>query len=107
MGALITVSSSASVASPTWAEALMFSSLDRVVTAAFKFVPLRAGVDEASSGALAPLLGIPAAVGVTLAVVRKVRNLAWALVGMLIIAAHPARELPARDPHGNAFEPRP
>ena len=83
---------------PTWGEALMFSALDRVTTVLFKFVPLRAGVDEASSGALAPLLGISASVGVTLAVVRKVRNLAWALVGMLIIAAHPAREAPARDP---------
>ena len=92
---------------PTWDQAVIFSALDRVTTAVFKFVPLRAGVDEASSGALAPLLGIPTAVGVTLAVVRKVRNLAWALVGMLIIAAHPAREAPARDPRGSAFEPRP
>ena len=92
---------------PTWDQTVVFSALDRVTTAVFKFVPLRAGVDEASSGALAPLLGIPAAVGVTLAVVRKVRNLAWALVGMLIIAAHPAREAPARDPRGSAFEPRP
>jgi hypothetical protein len=91
---------------PTWAEAVMFSALDRVMTAVFKFVPLRAGVDEASSGALAPLLGIDATFGVTLAVVRKVRNLAWALVGMLIIAAHPAREAPPRDPRGNGFSPR-
>jgi hypothetical protein len=92
---------------PTWAHALIFSALDRVMTVVFKFVPLRAGVDEASSGALAPLLGIPTAFGVTLAVVRKVRNLAWALVGMLIIAAHPAREGPPRDPRGSAFAPRP
>ena len=92
---------------PAWGEALIFSALDRVTTVVFKFVPLRAGVDEASSGALAPLLGIPTAVGVTLAVVRKVRNLAWALVGMLIIAAHPAREAPPRDPRGSDFEPRP
>jgi hypothetical protein len=92
---------------PTWSVALMFSALDRVMTAVFKFVPLRAGVDEASSGALAPLLGIDATVGVTLAVVRKVRNLAWALAGMLIIAAHPAREAPGRGPRGSAFEPRP
>jgi len=92
---------------PTWAQAVIFSALDRVTTVVFKFVPLRAGVDEASSGALAPLLGIVPAVGVTLAVVRKVRNLAWALVGMLIIAAHPAREVPPRDPRGSAFAPRP
>ena len=91
---------------PSWGEALIFSALDRVTTVVFKFVPLRAGVDEASSGALAPLLGIPTAVGVTLAVVRKVRTLAWALVGMLIIVAHPAREAPPLDPRGSDFEPR-
>ena len=92
---------------PTWAQALIFSALDRVTTVVFKFVPLRWGVDEASTGALAPLLGIPAFVGVTLAVVRKVRNLAWALVGMLIIAAHPARETRSRDPRGSASAPLP
>jgi hypothetical protein len=92
---------------PTWAQALIFSALDRATTVVFKFVPLRTGIDEASSGALAPVLGIMPAVGVTLAVVRKVRNLVWALVGMLIIAAHPAREVPARDPRGSVSSPRP
>mgnify|MGYP003352949658 CR=1 FL=1 len=34
----------------------MFEALNRVVTVAFKFVPFRVGVDEALSGALAPVL---------------------------------------------------
>ena len=39
------------------AQALVFEALNRVITSLFKFVPFRVGVDEASSGALAPLLG--------------------------------------------------
>jgi hypothetical protein len=53
---------------------------------AFKFVPFRVGVDEALTGALAPALALPAAVGVTLAIVRKVRNLFWAAIGLAFMA---------------------
>lgn len=74
--------------SPTVAQAIIFETLNRVVTVAFKFVPFRLGVDEVFSGALAPALAIDPAAGVTLAVVRKVRNLAWAAVGLLLVAAH-------------------
>jgi hypothetical protein len=76
---------------PTVAQAVVFEALNRVITVAFKFVPFRIGVDEASSGALATLLAMNPAVGVAQALVRKVRNLAWAGVGLAIIAAHPAR----------------
>jgi hypothetical protein len=79
------------------AQALVFSALDRLVIVAFKFVPFRIGVDEASSGGLAMLLGWGAAAGVTLAIVKKVRSLAWTGVGLLLIAAHPARGAPATD----------
>jgi hypothetical protein len=77
--------------SPTLAQAVVFEALNRVITVAFKFVPFRVGVDEASSGALAPLLALDPAAGVTLAVVRKARNLVWAGVGLMIVAL-PARE---------------
>jgi hypothetical protein len=43
------------------------------------------GVDEALTGALAPALAVPAAVGVTLAIVRKVRNLFWSAIGLVLI----------------------
>jgi hypothetical protein len=78
--------------SPTLSEAVMFESLNRVVTAALKFVPLRVGVDEAASGAFAPLLGMNPAAGVALAVVRKVRGLFWMALGLLVIGAYHARE---------------
>jgi len=89
-------------ASPTLREAFLFEALNRVITVTFKFVPFRVGVDEASSGALAPLLGMDPAVGVSLAVVRKVRNLFWAGIGMGVIAVHHAREAPATDRRENA-----
>jgi hypothetical protein len=85
----------------TVAQALVFSALDRFVIVAFKFVPFRIGVDEASSGWMTALLGWGGAVGVTLGIIKKVRSLAWTGVGLLLIAAHPAREAPATDPRGS------
>lgn len=77
--------------SPTLTQAIAFEALNRVVIVAFKFVPFRIGVDEALTGALAPILSVNPAAGVTLAVVRKVRSLFWAGVGLIVIAAHPSK----------------
>jgi len=68
---------------------------------AFKFIPFRVGIDEALNGALAPVMAVPPVAAVTLAVVRKLRNLAWTGVGLLLIAAAPARVGPASDRQGN------
>jgi hypothetical protein len=88
--------------SPTLAQAIVFEALNRVVTVAFKFVPFRVGIDEALSGALAPVMAVQPVAGVTLAVVRKVRNLVWTGIGLAFIAAHPAHAEPATDRHENA-----
>ena len=77
--------------SPTLAQAIVFEALNRVVTVVFKFVPFRIGVDEALSGAMAPLLAVNPAAGVSLAIVRKVRSLFWSAVGLGVIAAHPSK----------------
>jgi hypothetical protein len=79
--------------SPTLVQAIVFEALNRVITAAFKFVPFRVGIDEASAGALAPILSVNPAAGVALAVVRKVRNLSWAAIGLVLVAMHPAGRL--------------
>lgn len=76
--------------SPSLAQAVVFETMNRVVVVAFKFVPFRIGVDEAVSAALAPLLAVDPAAAVALAVVRKIRNLFWAGVGLILIARHPA-----------------
>lgn len=88
--------------SPTLAQAIVFEALNRVVTVAFKFVPFRVGIDEALSGGLAPVMAIQPVAGVTLAVVRKVRNLVWTGIGLLFIAAHPAHAEPGTDRRENA-----
>jgi glycosyltransferase 2 family protein len=89
-------------ASPTLREAFLFEALNRVITVVFKFVPLRIGVDEASSGALAPLLAMNPVVGISLAVVRKVRSLFWVGIGLGLIAALHVRAAPATDHPENA-----
>jgi hypothetical protein len=76
--------------SPTFVQAIGFEALNRVITAVFKFVPFRVGIDEASAGALAPILSVNPAAGVALAVVRKVRNLFWAAIGLALVAVHPS-----------------
>ena len=84
-------------APPTIAEAIMFSALDRAIIIAFKFVPFRLGIDEAFSGGMASLLRWDPATGVALAVIKKVRSVVWVGVGLILIAAHPSREVPGTD----------
>ena len=79
---------------PTLLSAFLFESVNRVITVVFKFVPLRAGVDEMGTGQLARLLAFGEAAGVTLAVVRKARTLFWMAVGVALLAA---RGLSVRD----------
>ena len=67
----------------TIAETFLLESAGRFVTVAFKFVPYRLGIDEAGSGAVAAVLGMPPAVGVTLAMVRRIRIIVLNAVGLI------------------------
>lgn len=64
----------------------LLESVSRVITIVFKLVPFLVGVDEAGAQFVAETVGIGAAIGVTLAIIRKGRILFWALIGLLIIA---------------------
>ncbi len=66
--------------------AVIFGTVERLIMIAFKFVPLRLGVDHAGSGGIAQVLGIGIPVGVTIATVRTARNLFWAAVGLAMLA---------------------
>jgi hypothetical protein len=66
-------------------EAFLMESAGRFVTVAFKFVPYRLGIDEIGSGAVAQVLGLPPAAGVTLALVRRLRILVLNAVGVVIL----------------------
>ncbi|HVQ37186.1 MAG TPA: lysylphosphatidylglycerol synthase domain-containing protein [Pyrinomonadaceae bacterium] len=70
---------------PTLFTAFILESVNRVINVAFKFVPLRTGVDEYGSGTLAKVLGFTKATGVTLAIVRKARDIFWTGVGVILM----------------------
>jgi Lysylphosphatidylglycerol synthase TM region len=74
-------------ASPTVLSAFLFESVNRVITVVFKFVPLRAGIDELGTGQLARVLALGVAAGVTLAIVRKARMIFWMAVGVALLLA--------------------
>jgi len=70
---------------PTFLTAFILESVNRVITMAFKFVPLRMGVDEAGTGKVSKILLFTEVTGVTLAIVRKARDIFWAAVGMAFL----------------------
>jgi hypothetical protein len=74
-------------ARPTVLSAFLFESVNRVITVVFKFVPLRAGIDELGTGHLARVLAFGMAAGVTLAIVRKARMLFWMAAGVALLVA--------------------
>ena len=70
---------------PTFLTAFILESVNRVITVAFKFIPLRMGVDEAGTGRVSKVLQFTMATGVTLAIVRKARDVFWAATGMILL----------------------
>jgi hypothetical protein len=70
---------------PTLLTAFILESVNRIINVAFKFVPLRTGVDEAGTGMLSKVLGFTTAIGVTLAIVRKGRDIFWATIGVALL----------------------
>ncbi len=70
----------------TLVDAFLMESAGRFVTVAFKFVPYRLGIDEAGSGAVSQVLGFGPAMGVTLALVRRLRIIVLNAIGVLKLA---------------------
>jgi len=66
----------------TLLNALILGTVERLITIAFKFVPLRLGVDHIGAGTAANFLAIGSATGITIATVRTARNLFWAALGL-------------------------
>lgn len=81
----VTLSFISDTIAPTFFTAFILESVNRVINVAFKFVPLRTGVDEYGSGALAKVLGFTKATGVTLAIVRKARDIFWTGIGVALM----------------------
>ena len=70
---------------PTLLAAFILESVNRVINVVFKFIPFRLGVDEGGSGAVAKVLGLTKTVGITLAIVRKGRDIFWTAVGVILM----------------------
>lgn len=62
--------------------ALVFDGFNRVVNVVFKHLPLRVGVEEGGTALLAAAIGLSAHDGFMLGIVRKVRMIVWAAVGL-------------------------
>jgi hypothetical protein len=65
-------------------EALVLDAVSRAVNVVFKMVPWRMGVDEVTALQLAEAIGISPVVGLQTALIRKVRMLAWASLGIAL-----------------------
>jgi len=70
---------------PTLLTAFILESVNRVINVVFKFIPLRTGIDEAGTGMLSKVLGFTTAIGVTLAIVRKARDIFWTTIGVVLM----------------------
>jgi len=70
---------------PPLLTSFIVETADRVITVAFKFVPFQVGVGEAGTGLVTDILGLGAAPGVTLSIVRKARMGIWSLVGAALL----------------------
>lgn len=70
---------------PTWTQAFILESVNRIINLTFKFIPLRAGVDEGGTGRVSKVLGFARGTGETLAIVRKGRDIFWSAIGVLLI----------------------
>jgi len=70
---------------PTLTQAFILESVNRIINVAFKFIPLRAGVDEGGTGQVSKVLGFARGIGETLAIVRKGRDIFWVAIGVVLI----------------------
>ncbi len=69
-------------------DAFLLETAGRFITVAFKFVPYRLGVDEAGTALVARALAFDPTIGVSIALVRRVRILIWNAVGLALLARY-------------------
>lgn len=67
------------------AAAFILDTVGRVTNVVFKMIPLQLGVLQVGSELVARAIGLAPGVGVTVSLVRTVRVLAWAVVGLALL----------------------
>ena len=73
---------------PTFLAAYVLESVNRIINVVFKFVPFRAGVDEAGSSWVTKVLKFGTESGTILAIVRKARVICWTALGVAFLIRH-------------------
>ncbi len=68
--------------------AYLVESTNRAVQLAFSFVPFGLGIQEGVAAATLQALGYAASEGVSLAIIRKIRIVFWAALGLLLAAKY-------------------
>ena len=76
---------------PTLLTSFILETSNRLFAVLFKVIPFQAGAGEIGTGAVTRLLGFGDTTGVTVAIVRKIRMVAWALVGVVLLVRRPGR----------------
>jgi hypothetical protein len=72
-------------ASPAIAAVIVLEGLSRLLNSAGQFIPGKLGVTEAATTALAQGLSLGGAHGLSLALARRVRSLAWGALGIALV----------------------
>ena len=70
---------------PSLLTAFILETANRLITVVFKFIPLRLGVDEAATAYISQVLGLGTRSGLSMAIIRKLRMLFWALAGGVLL----------------------
>jgi putative membrane protein len=78
-------------AGPSWTRAATVEVLSVGIDALLFFVPAKAGTQEGGKVLIFGLLGLDPAKGLTLGIVRRLRELSWSMVGLIVLARHHAR----------------
>lgn len=73
-------------ATPTPAAIVVLEGIGRLMNSAGQFIPGKLGVTEAATAALADGLRLGSAHGLSLALARRVRSLAWGAVGIALVS---------------------
>jgi len=78
----------------TAASALALEAGHQLIRAATFFIPAKLGAQEGGSLILFSALGFPAALGVAVSLLRRVREIAWVALGLLLLAGGGGGGLP-------------
>lgn len=76
---------------PSLGTTLIFEAVTKLVNTAGLVVPARLGVSEGGSALLAGALGFATSVGLSLALMRRIRALIWTVVGLGLLPLQEAR----------------